>query len=235
MNYIISPNLPDRKVKGVISNTKLNNIDVILPMNIPELLLPERMHADMQIVHLYDNVFICPHYCADYYRTYLKDAVIIEGYTNLNEKYPDNVAYNVCILGNKIICNIKTADSKLLYLARQKYDIINVNQGYSKCSVCIVNDNAVITSDKGIALSLIKENIDVLLISEGHIALPGFNYGFIGGCSGKLAPDILYFNGDLSKHPDYIKITEFTKKHNCQCVFDSSFELTDIGSILPVY
>ena len=58
---------------------------------------------------------------------------------------------------------------------------INVSQGYSKCSLCIVNENSVITEDDGIAEVLKRHNMDVLKISAGDVLLSGLDYGFLGG------------------------------------------------------
>ena len=73
--------------------------------------------------------------------------------------------------------------------------------------------------------------MDVLLISEGNIILPGFNTGFIGGCSGKLN-DTVFFNGDLSKHPNFIKIKDYIENRGLKCLWFKGTPLTDIGSVI---
>jgi hypothetical protein len=69
-----------------------------------------------------------------------------------------------------------------------------VKQGYTKCSLVVVDEKSVITSDMGLAAALQRFEIDVLLISQGHVALPGLQYGFLGGASGRAGDEIL-FNG----------------------------------------
>ena len=67
-------------------------------------------------------------------------------------KYPSDVLFNACLVGNNIICNEKTISKLILEEAKARgYQIIDVSQGYTKCSVCVVSDNAVITADNGIA------------------------------------------------------------------------------------
>ena len=56
-------------------------------------------------------------------------------------------------------------------------------------------------SDQGMFQALRTKGFAVLLIRPGHIALPGYDTGFIGGCCGKLAPDKLAFAGALSSIP----------------------------------
>jgi hypothetical protein len=147
------------------------------------------------------------------------------------EKYPLDVLFNACIVGKKLICNPKTVSRLILdAAAEQGFETVSVPQGYTKCSVAKVSDGAVITADNAIAEACRAAGIDVLLISEGHISLPPYNFGFIGGASG-LCGDKVYFCGSLSSHPDGDRIREFCEKHKKTAISLSSGELQDVGSI----
>ena len=74
----------------------------------------------------------------------------------------------------------------------------------------------------------------VLLIRPGHIALPGYDTGFIGGCCGKLAPDKLAFAGALSSHPDGERMREFLHSRCVAPVELRESPLVDVGGILPL-
>lgn len=117
----------------------------------------------------------------------------------LQENYPGNIIYNAICTGKYFIHNLKYTDPDLLHAARAwhqnqhqqdkpaaKLQMVDVPQGYSRCCCMPVDDKSFITSDKGIAKALSACNADVLLIEKGHILLPGFDYGFIGGCGGNL-------------------------------------------------
>ena len=148
-----------------------------------------------------------------------------------DKKYPLDVLFNACLVGKRLICNEKTVSKLILEAAKaQNYEIIHVPQGYTKCSVCKVSESAIITSDKAIAAACASAKIDVLQICEGHISLPPYEYGFIGGASG-IWQDKVYFCGSLSAHPDGEKIEEFCKKHDKIAVSLSDGELQDVGSI----
>lgn len=108
---------------------------------------------------------------------------------------------------------------------------INVPQGYAKCSIVSVNENSVITYDDGIAKACLKTGLDVLHISSGHILLPGYPTGFIGGCSGRIGNEII-FNGDLSLHPNFTAIRDFIESRELTCTWFDDCPLTDIGSII---
>ena len=62
--------------------------------------------------------------------------------------------------------------------------IVDVRQGYARCSTVIVGDSAIITQDRGIAGRARECGIDVLLVRPGHVRLDGYDTGFIGGASG---------------------------------------------------
>ncbi len=75
------------------------------------------------------------------------------------------------------------------------------------------------------------ETIDLLLIEKGHVALEGFEYGFLGGASG-CVEDTVYFNGDLSVHPDFERIRDFIRAHGYSLKYFEGETLADIGSII---
>ena len=111
---------------------------------------------------------------------------------------------------------------------------INSRQGYSRCSVCVVSDNAIITTDEGICRGAEAHGIDVLKIQPGYIDLLGFDYGFIGGASFKISDTKLAFTGRLDKHPDAERIIEFASLHNVNIVYITDKPAFDIGGAVPI-
>ena len=105
---------------------------------------------------------------------------------------------------------------------------IFVKQGYTRCSVCKINDNAIITADKSIADEALVRGADVLLISAGNILLNGYDYGFIGGASVTYRNKIFFF-GNIEKHPDYLKMCDFAEKYSVKLISLSNLPLCDIG------
>ena len=237
MNNFSNPNLPQGKVGKVIMQIPepfdTASFEAVSVPACKELPLPEQQHADMQIIHINGNIFVCSESLYEYYKKALPGAEIYCGETPCG-KYPDNILYNACIIGNKMFCNSKYTDATVLQKAKEAgLNVIDVKQGYTKCSTAVVADNAVITSDKGLQKIYAENGIDVLLISEGHIILKGYDHGFIGGCCGKTDKDILWFYGDITAHPDHPAIKEFCKKYGCDIAYLKDRPLTDIGSILP--
>ncbi len=243
MNYIKKPNLPENKVSAVaISHSagesikKLNSLDILtieIKSN-PFLPLPVNSHADLQLLHMGNNTIFCQneHLFSGGYKEKFITHIIDE---KIGNKYPDDVRLNCAIIGNKIICNNKTISRTVLEFAyNNDYTIINVNQGYTRCSVCVLNENAIITDDESIFTAAGNFLNDALLISKGSIRLDGYNYGFIGGCCGKIDKDKIAFNGRIESHKDSNKIIDILQRNNIECIELCDSELIDIGGIIPL-
>lgn len=161
------------------------------------------------------------------------DTVVIND--KLGDKYPFDVRLNCVTAGNNFICNKNTVSKTILdHMIKKGYNIIQVKQGYTKCSVITVSDNAIVTDDPSISEKCSQNGLDVLLVSKGYVSLQGFEYGFIGGTAGRVGERLLIFNGNITAHPDFACLSEFLEKHNVKYIFTEEM-LTDIGSILPVY
>lgn len=157
-------------------------------------------------------------------------------YSNkISSPYPNDIPLNVAFSGKHIICNSNhTAKEIIDFADKNNIEILNTRQGYSKCNLCIVSDNAVITEDKGLACLLKNYQYNVLLISSGDILLSDTHYGFLGGASCKVSNDKMYFSGDLSKHKDYESIVRFLELYNIEPIYNKSRKLTDFGGIIQL-
>lgn len=148
------------------------------------------------------------------------------------DEYPLDCGLCAAVSGKNILCREASTDKEILSLAyRLSYKIIDVPQGYAKCSCALLADGSVITADRGIAAKALENDIDTLLIEAGNISLPGYDYGFIGGSSG-LCGNKLYFCGDIKTHPDHEAIENFAQKHGTECVSLGSDMLYDVGTLI---
>ena len=145
--------------------------------------------------------------------------------------YPDDVLFNCLRLGDKLFGLEKKISHVIKeYAEAELTSVINVKQGYTKCSVCKVSEAAIITADDGIAKIAAAHGVDVLKIREGYVSIDGYGYGFIGGASGA-TEDAVYFCGDVLSHPDGQKIAEFCEKHSKRCISLSNDALFDVGTL----
>ncbi len=195
---------------------------------------PEQKHADMQILPINNDIFILNE-CSDL-KSILSDKNLTSCGHSAGNKYPDNVLLNFLYLNGKLYGKESAIDSALQkYCNDNHIEIINVNQGYARCSTLVINEDATVTSDRSIEKALKNNGVEVLLISAGNIVLEGYDYGFIGGASGKLDDNTVVFFGNVKNHPDYFKIKNFCNKYNTNIkIISEEIPLTDIGGIVKV-
>lgn len=154
---------------------------------------------------------------------------------DLSADYPNDVFLNCVIIGKHIFYNPKTVSSKI-YDFIKKSDLIEitVRQGYTKCSIAPVSDDAFITDDISIGSRGAEFGFDVLVISKGDIILKNFNYGFIGGATGKISPNKMLLSGSSEKLSDGDKIKKFLFKKDIELIELTNEQVEDIGSIFPL-
>jgi radical SAM superfamily enzyme len=151
--------------------------------------------------------------------------------SRLAAAYPMDIAYNAVITKNYFIHNpVYSNQLLLLHSQNMQKKLISVKQGYTKCSTVVVAEDTIITSDSGI-YEAAKDSMNVLLIQPGHVLLEGYDYGFLGGTSGVIG-DTVIFHGDLSEHPDFLKIQSMIEAAHKKLFYPKGFPLTDIGSVL---
>ncbi len=143
-------------------------------------------------------------------------------------KYPEDTQLNACAVGRYLFCSEGISYEGITRMYKRPFRI-SVKQGYCGCSICVVDENSIITADRAIAAAATEKGIDSLLISPGHIMLEGFEYGFIGGAGFRLPGDSMLFTGQFNMHPDYEKIINFLLERNISTKFLTDLPVFDIG------
>ena len=177
---VYSPNLPTEKVSaavvGSVDPRVIRSLEALGVWTIaagPNRSLPAALcrHADM-LVHPLGNGEVL----AAQGEGRLCNALSGFGFAvtflkkELAPHYPGDVALNAARIGSRLVCNEQAAAPELLEAARRMgLELIPVKQGYAKCSLCIVSENAVITADEGLAYTLCRAGLDVLKIIPGCI------------------------------------------------------------------
>ena len=189
-------------------------------------------HCDLSVFKYEKTIILSQHLENDAVVNYLTQRgyeVKISSFKQ-GKLYPDDVNLCAALVGDRLLHNPKLTDKYILKLSQ---DPISVKQGYCRCMCLVLNNKSLITSDAGIANTLISCGYDVLLINNGKISLPGFNYGFIGGAA-FVNSDTVYFTGDIMKHPDGKKICDFIHSRVMKIVCLTSNELIDIGGAIVI-
>lgn len=234
MVFLQNPNLPsghvtmvavNKKAVDVISCLRNNGVRVI---EIEENYKLERKissHADMNLLYAGNGSYLA------YSKILPNEFNFISETEPEAPNYEKSTKLNCAIFGGYCICNPKTATKAI---ERLNYKLIPVNQGYSKCSVLIVDDESIITADDGVEKEALKHNVNVLKVKQDKIQLNGFSHGFIGGIGGKLGKSVLGISGDPKKMENYDKISSFCRNKGVYLESLSKGSITDIGSIIPL-
>ena len=168
--------------------------------------------------------------------------ILISGETMISYDYPNDIKYNVCIVGNKAIHNFKHTDSKIIQeLEKNNFKLINVKQGYSNCSIAVIDKKSIILSDRGLYNNLKNSGLDILFLDYiPDIKLFDENgeysqkNGFIGGAISRIGDNIVVF-GDLDKIDYNNKIRNFIKKKNLNIKEFTGINVVDYGGIMEIY
>ncbi len=184
-------------------------------------------HPDMLLFPTQDGIFV-----HSAHGMIAEDLPLIPILQSPARKYPGDVLLNAARIGDYLVCRPDATSHEILQHAQKHcLRILPVKQGYAKCNLCVVCERAAITEDASIAAALRSAGIDVLHIAPGHVTLPGYPYGFIGGASGNDGTHV-FFCGDLSLHPDGERIAAFCLQHGKVPVSLAAHPLHDVGSLL---
>ena len=245
--WVITPGLPENSVSvcavsdstaAIRTQQALKKLGIeVIPVREHALLpKPCASHPDMLLCHLGgDNVIVGSEHLFRALQNFGANAVLTEQLPKA--PYPKDISLNCLLLGNRLFANLKyTAPEILAHAEQNNIAAIAVSQGYARCSVCVVDENSIITADESIRKAAERIGAEVLLIRPGSIKLPGYDYGFIGGCCGQIGKRHIAFCGKLETHPDGERIRQFLERRNIRITELPSPDgaLWDIGGIIPL-
>lgn len=230
--YVI---LDSRTPQKCISNLKERGFEIIPLPPFALLDAPVSAHPDMLL--FFGEKLICH---KEYYEKAHHELELIADLKKLkielsneciSRKYPSDILFNAAEIGDHIFCRTDHVSEHIRKYARNcKKTLVDVKQGYSKCSICKVSESALITADKGIAKAAKNAGISVLEISPCGVSLQGYDCGFIGGASGSDGSNT-YFCGNIAIHPNASQIIDFCNSHGAPAVSLSDEPLYDVGTI----
>lgn len=197
-------------------------------------------HVDVFVCKIKDKIFV-EKSRYNFIKSKLKNIDnLIEGESYIDEKYPRDIKYNICQIGDFSVHNFDYTDKKILdFINNNNLKKVQISQGYSNCSIANITDNAVIVTDKKIEEILSKYKIDVLYVDyvPDIKLLNNGNYskmnGFIGGAISKIDDKVIIF-GDLEKIDKENKILNFIKKYNLKIIDFKGLDVIDYGGIVKI-
>lgn len=143
-------------------------------------------HADLHLLHLGGRKIILSREQCNNAEKLIEmgfDVQVLD--TPLGDKYPADVPLNAALFGNYAILNPKTVCKNIDFSGRS---LIPVRQGYTKCSVVPVAENAIITDDGAIASAAEKTDLPSCSSQRAMSFCQGANMALSAAAAGSLRP-----------------------------------------------
>lgn len=226
MAIIIDQNCPAEITDSI--SRRFPSETIIKTMKLKNVTGATASHPDMQIHFLSDHEAVCAPECAEYYSAALPGVRVAVGALTPEDTYPRDIAYNAARLGKYVIANLRYTEPYITeYYKKRGFELVNSKQGYAKCSLAVVSENAAITGDEGMSALLSRlGGIKCLKIDQSGVVLSGYSHGFIGGASGLVCGTAVF----LGEPGDSVK--KFLSEMNIEYFCAASGRLRDFGSVL---
>lgn len=194
-------------------------------------------HPDLSFFRIAPNTLIYAKGCDPAFIATLqaKGITMIAGETELQAEYPYDIPYNGIRIGQYLVHNLRYTDTKVKKMCQEEnLTALHVRQGYTCCSTAFIREDLIVTADTGIYNALQQTGtVQALLVPpQKKIQLPGMDYGFLGGASGRM--DDTHFA--LAGHVRYLEngkqIQDFLEKNDVQLINLTDQEPLDLGTLM---
>lgn len=187
-------------------------------------------HPDIFFFQAEDTLICAPNLPEKYFQIMKENKTgFITGENCVGSIYPHSAHYNCVLSENYFIHNRTVTDRRILERIKDK-TIINVRQGYTRCSLLPLRNNSFITSDKGIEKTLKLTGADVLYVPSEDVLLPGFKNGFFCGACGVLN-NTVFITGSLKEKSEGTAVRTYLSKKGYDIKELYNGPVFDCGSI----
>lgn len=235
--------LAENTPKKIIAAVSSHGFDVIPVPSAGGMAPPVASHPDMLFFCGFGRFFVREAHLTDARIEDVACAVSRLGYElsptsdQPSELYPADIAFNCFLLPETALIGKADFISGAVKRAatESRLPVIDTKQGYTKCSSAVIcgksrTDSLVITADPSIIKTVGEFDGHAVKVSVGHVALPGYDTGFIGGAS-FATDDTLYFLGNIDRHPDRDAIISAAEAFGRDVVSLSDEPLFDAGCL----
>ncbi|MGO4986696.1 DUF6873 family GME fold protein [Gallicola sp. Sow4_E12] len=203
--------------------------------NLPE---PVDDHPDFVVRPLTKKIFLVDQDHFEYYQKELRKYGIqtIPAKNKIGAVYPEDVLLNSVFFKGYCVGRKDAMDPRLLeFIYRNNMEVISVKQGYANCSSLIAGENLLITQDKSIYKALLRYKLNVFLLPQGGIDLPGYSTGFIGGTYGMINDTAMVFYGDIERFLHKKELKKRLKEESIEIFCPEGIDFVDRGSMIGIY
>lgn len=196
-------------------------------------------HPDIQMTLIENTLIVNPNISNDFLSKLENHNIYYEvGKKSISLPYPANIPYNSLVSDDLFIHKLDSTDTLVLKKAMTlNLQLINVSQGYTRCSASFIGKDSYITEDKSIAKKLQSLNKNVFIKDHSNIYLKGFDYGFIGGAISLVnlnKEDIILITGDINKYKYKDDLKGFLNNIGVSYISIGKGLMKDRGSIIQI-
>jgi len=167
-------------------------------------------------------------------------ASIILGNSSLSLPYPKNIPYNALLAPDLMMHRLDATDPVILSEIKElkktkEITLVNVRQGYSRCSCAYVGNYSYVTEDIVMAEKLLSLGKEVFYRKHSNVYLEGFDFGFIGGSISLISiegEELVLISGSLYSYFYGNELKTFLEQRNIRYECLSEGKLMDRGSII---
>lgn len=237
MKYI----LVDNKIRKV-EKEKLSELGYeILLLDSSDLMYDEiSSHSDIFAFKIENNL-VCEESLYEKLKSLKIDSDInlLKMDEKLSNKYPEDVYLNICLIGKRAVHNYSYTSNKAKKLIdKYGYKKINVKQGYTNCSIAVIDENSAIVTDSALEKILKENGIDTLKVelndkinllkNDGTLSQME---GFIGGALARIDNKIILF-GDIEKIDKDGLIKKFISSKGLNLISFDGLDVIDYGGVI---
>lgn len=239
---LLAHNTPDAIASAAASH---GFTPIILPP-MADMASPVASHPDMLLFAGFGRLFVreCHYENSDFKRATDEiidhtDLILTVTSDSASATYPHDIAFNCLCLPSVALVGKADYISGALGRAATAamLPVVDTRQGYAKCSSALIGDSAfskselaVITADPSISATVTECGVKAVKIAPGHVTLPGYDTGFIGGAS-FYHNRTLYFLGNIDRHPDSTLIRKTADTLGVSVVSLTDDDLFDAGCL----
>lgn len=229
--------IDERADNNIIEAIQVHGFQVLKAPAHPNLVGTCRSHPDISFFRIAPDTLVYAKDCDPAFVHTLQAHGIhmIAGETALQPEYPYDIPYNGVRIGQYFLHNLRYTDTQVKRICQEEnLTMLHVKQGYTCCSTAVVRDDLVMTADTGIYRVLQQTGqVNTLLVPpQKSIRLPGMDYGFIGGASGRMDDTHFALAGHVKYLENEQQIQGFLERNGVQLINLTDQEPVDLGTLL---
>lgn len=237
LNLIVDYKTSEKEVNRLMSF----GLNLIPTDRVPSLYEAVDGHPDLQFFRINGKI-IAQKDISEHQKELLHKlgATVTLGNSSLSLPYPSNIPYNALLAPDLLMHRLDATDQVILEEVQElkktrEIMLINVRQGYSRCSCAYVGKNAYITEDPVMAEKLLSLGKQVFYQKHSNVHLEGFDFGFIGGAVSLISiegEDLVLVSGSLDFYAYGKELKIFFSQKNIRYECICGGKLMDRGTMI---